>query len=41
MIEQSADAKASVKLRYGMIDGVKFINKCVESSAKGAVWVDY
>jgi len=23
------------------IDGVKFINKCVESSAKGAVWVKY
>jgi len=23
------------------IDGVRFINKCVESSAKGAVWVDY
>jgi predicted dehydrogenase len=23
------------------IDGVKFINKCVESSAKGAVWVNF
>jgi predicted dehydrogenase len=23
------------------IDGVKFINKCVESSGKGAVWVDF
>ena len=23
------------------IDGVKFINKCVESSGKGAVWVNY
>ena len=23
------------------IDGVKFINKCVESSARGAVWVKY
>ena len=23
------------------IDGVKFINKCVESSEKGAVWVNY
>jgi predicted dehydrogenase len=23
------------------IDGVKFINKCVESSNKGAVWVNY
>jgi predicted dehydrogenase len=23
------------------VDGVKFINKCVESSSKGAVWVNY
>jgi hypothetical protein len=23
------------------IDGVKFINKCVESSSKGAIWVNY
>ena len=23
------------------LDGVKFINKCVESSGKGAVWVNY
>jgi predicted dehydrogenase len=23
------------------IDGVKFINKCVESSSKGAVWISY
>jgi len=23
------------------IDGVKFINKCVESSGKGAIWVNY
>ena len=23
------------------LDGVKFINKCVESSGKGAVWVDF
>jgi len=23
------------------MDGVKFINKCVESSCSGAVWVDY
>jgi predicted dehydrogenase len=23
------------------IDGVKFINKCVESSQKGAVWIDF
>jgi hypothetical protein len=23
------------------IDGVQFINKCVESSDKGAVWVNY
>ena len=23
------------------LDGVKFINKCVESSGKGAIWVDY
>jgi hypothetical protein len=23
------------------LDGVKFINKCAESSEKGAVWVDF
>jgi len=23
------------------LDGVKFIHKCVESSGKGNIWVDY
>jgi len=23
------------------LDGVRFVGKCVESSSKGAVWVDY
>jgi len=23
------------------LDGVKFINKCVDSSTSGAIWVDY